>query len=166
MRKTSVAPALLVATLGASLPSWGDDGLRRCRAIADSAARLSCYDALPSASGPSRPAAPPKAVPPGHSPFRDPPRSPPAERFGLEYQAKPTEPEVATIESTIPGRFEGWRPNTRIRLANGQVWQVIDETSRYVVLDNPKVVVRRGVLGAFFLDIEGDNRSPRVRRVQ
>ena len=36
------------------------------------------------------------------------------------------------------------------------------------VLDvlNPKVRVRRGALGAFFLEFEGSNRSPKVRRVQ
>jgi hypothetical protein len=168
MRTRGIRSALLLAIAATAAPAWADDAsLRRCRAIADATSRLACYDALPvpGVAAPPR-SAPPKAVPPGHSPFRQPPPVAPAERFGLEYKAKPAEEEVATIESTIPGRFEGWRPNTRIRLANGQVWQVIDETSRYMVLDNPKVVVRRGMLGAFFLDIEGDNRSPRVRRVQ
>jgi len=33
-------------------------------------------------------------------------------------------------------------------------------------VDNPKVVVRRGMLGGFFLEVENSNRSPRVRRIQ
>jgi hypothetical protein len=33
-------------------------------------------------------------------------------------------------------------------------------------LDNPKVVIRRGMMGGFFLELEKTNRSPRVRRVQ
>ena len=54
------------------------------------------------------------------------------------------------IESQIPGRFEGWQPNTRIRLANGQVWQVTDGSSRIYDVNNPKVEIRRGMLGAFY----------------
>jgi hypothetical protein len=163
------APAFLVLLIASGYAAGADDAaVRRCRAIPDSLARLACYDALP--LGPAS-AAPPKSAP-QQSPFRPqpvqpkaPPPAAPAETFGLEHKAKPTD-QVATIETYIPGRFEGWKPNSRITLANGQVWQVTDETSRYMVLDNPKVVVRRGVMGAFFLDIEGDNRSPRVRRVQ
>jgi hypothetical protein len=53
-----------------------------------------------------------------------------------------------------------------IPLANGQVWQIADGSARFMSLDNPKVTIRRGALGSFFLDFENDNRSPRVRRVQ
>jgi hypothetical protein len=160
---------VLVLLIAAGFASAADDAaVRRCRAIPDSLARLACYDALP--LGVASPPAP-RAVP-QQSPFRPQPAQPkalpapaPAEAFGLEHKAQPAD-QVATIETYISGRFEGWRPGARITLANGQVWQVTDDTSRYVVLDNPKVVVRRGLMGAFFLDIEGDNRSPRVRRVQ
>lgn len=139
-----------------------DSGLGRCRAIADGAARLACYDALPLAGRPA-PAleAPPLRVPAA-------PTAVPVareERFGLENQVR--EAPLATIESRIAGRFEGWGPNSRIRLENGQAWQIADDSSRmFLQFDNPRVVIRRGALGSFFLDIEGDNRSPRVRRVQ
>ncbi|MEO7744328.1 MAG: hypothetical protein ABIR98_15430 [Usitatibacter sp.] len=164
-----MAPAVLAFLIATGYASAADEAaVRRCRAIPDSLARLACYDALPLGATPS---APLNAAPP-QSPFRPQPGQPkappapaPAENFGLEHKARSTD-ELATIETYIPGRFEGWRPGVRITLANGQVWQVIDETSRYMVLDNPKVVVRRGLMGAFFLDVEGDNRSPRVRRVQ
>ena len=163
------APAVLALLIASGFASAADDAaVRRCRAIPDSLARLACYDALPLGVAPT---ASPKGAP-QQSPFRPqpvqpkaPPAPAPAETFGLEHKAQPAD-QLATIETYIPGRFEGWRPGVRITLANGQVWQVIDDTSRYVVLDNPKVVVRRGLMGAFFLDIEGDNRSPRVRRVQ
>jgi len=87
-----------------------------------------------------------------------------AERFGMEHKGSP--PQSDRIESHIPGRFEGWRANSRIRLANGQVWQVIDNSWLGGEWDNPKVAIRRGALGSFYLDIEGENRSPRVRRVE
>jgi hypothetical protein len=71
-----------------------------------------------------------------------------------------------TIQSYIPGRFEGWGPNYRIRLANGQVWQVVDDSKGILQRQDPKVTVRRGLLGSFYLDFEGDNRSPRVKRIE
>lgn len=74
--------------------------------------------------------------------------------------------EPQSIDSHIAGRFEGWEAGKRIRLANGQVWR-IDDGSDYVMdATDPKVKIRRGMLGAMFLDIEGARRSPKVRRVQ
>jgi hypothetical protein len=73
-------------------------------------------------------------------------------QFGLVREVAPVV-DLPAIESTIPGHFDGWYPNRRIRLANGQVWQVADGSSRVYDLDNPKVTIRRGVLGAFYLDL-------------
>ena len=70
------------------------------------------------------------------------------------------------IESTIPGRFEGWDAKANIKLANGQVWQIADDSSRYVTMNDPKVKIRRGALGSFYLEFEKINHSPKVRRVQ
>jgi hypothetical protein len=134
-----------------------DSGLLRCRAVQDPAARLACYDAL------AVPAPTPRAV----SPQVTSPRAAPAptpEQFGLERPR--FQDQIEAIASTIAGRFDGWGPNDRIRLANGQVWQVADGSSGAHWIENPKVRVRRGMLGAFFLEIEGTNRSPRVQRVQ
>jgi hypothetical protein len=81
--------------------------------------------------------------------------------FGL-----PTPPaQVQEITSSIRGHFEGWSSGTRITLANGQVWEVLDTTGAYYELDNPKVTVRHGALGSFVLEIEGARRSPHVRRI-
>jgi len=74
--------------------------------------------------------------------------------------------EVDAIESRIPGRFEGWDPSSRIRLENGQVWQITDDSSRYFYVENPKVTIRRGRFGAFYLEVESSNWTARVRRVQ
>ena len=157
----------------ASLPAWSDDaGLRRCRGLADARARLACYDALPlpgtSSLTPPAPATRAPAAPaPPVAPTAPPMLTPEAReaRFGIEQKAAAQE-ELRAIESHIPGLFEGWRPNMRIRLANGQVWQIADDSARMMERRDPKVTIRRAALGAFFLDFEGDNRSPRVRRVQ
>lgn len=162
------ARSLLLVALLASGPAWSDDaGLLRCRGIADATARLACYDGLPLGTPGAKvapapaPAAPVgRAAPPAAAPK---PAAPADSQFGLA--PKPAD-EVAAIQSSIPGVFEGWRPGERIRLANGQVWQIADDSSSLIQRRDPKVTVRRGALGAFYLDIEGDNRSPRVRRVQ
>ncbi len=128
-----------------------DDGLRRCRAIAEAQPRLACYDALP-LSATTPPAAPPAPTPPAAAA---------AERFGL-----PQVEDDIRIESRFVGRFEGWSPRERLRLANGQVWQVVDDSRGTYWLDSPRVVVRRGALGSFVMEIEGAKALIRVRRVE
>ena len=162
--------ALLIAALAAVLPALADDdGLKRCRAIGDAAARLVCYDALPLATAPAgrgpvpagRPVLPAAPVSPAAA---APAREPLVASFGMEGRAPAA--ELAAIESHIPGAFEGWSQNTLVRLANGQVWQVVDEGGRRMRLQDPKVRVRRGAMGAFYLEFEAHNYAPRVRRVQ
>lgn len=133
-----------------------DAGLLRCRAIQESAARLACYDAL------VVPASPPAQPAPRAGAQPEPART--TEQFGLEDKRPAAALEA--IESAIPGHFEGWRPKTRFRFANGQVWQVTDDSTARHEIDNPKVRVRRGALGAFYLEVEGTNKSPRVQRIQ
>jgi|KBSMisStaDraftv2_1062788.scaffolds.fasta_scaffold28432_2 hypothetical protein len=130
--------------------------LEQCRAIADPSARLACYDGLPlpaNAGGPTAKVESKARLP-----------ETPAQ-FGLSREVTPSV-DLASIESTIPGHFDGWYPRRRVRLANGQVWQVAEETTRLYDLDNPKVTIRRGVLGAYYLDLTVDNRSIRVNRVE
>jgi hypothetical protein len=134
--------------------------LEQCRGIADPSARLACYDGLPLSANTG--GAAPKAASKAESNARLP--ETPAQ-FGLSREVTPSV-DLASIESTIPGHFDGWYPRRRIRLANGQVWQVAEETTRLYELDNPKVTIRRGVLGAYYLDLSIDNRSIRVNRVE
>lgn len=151
MKKAGVI--LIFLMLFSAAASADDGGMLRCRGLTEAAARLACYDALPlpSVASKSTPAIATIA-----------PQTP--AQFGLESKAYKSELDL--IESRIVGRFEGWSAGSRIKLDNGQVWQVGDNTSRYLDMNNPKVVVRRGVLGAFYLEIEGTNHSPKVKRVQ
>lgn len=139
----------VLALLLISSTAWADDAaILRCRGMAEASARLACYDAI--------------VVQTSEEKVRQ-SEAIQRERFGLEAQDK-TAPEA--IESTIPGHFDGWPPGASIRLANGQVWRVSDGSSGIHYIDNPKVRIRRGVFGAFYLEIEGTNRSPRVVRVE
>lgn len=93
------------------------------------------------------------------------------DRFGLEtvksrvrdlFQSNAPK----TIESTIPGEFKGWSGKTRFKLANGQVWQQSQPESFVVNVNDPKVIIRRGLMGGYLLKIEGYNSSVKVERIE
>ena len=155
--------------LAATTSALADDaGILRCRAIKDSAARLACYDAIAVPSTAPAAAAQPKAgtpvAAPGAAPKAAATPPTPAQQFGME--AKTPAAQLEAIESTIPGMFEGWGPNTVITLANGQSWQISDSSSGYIHMENPKVRIRRAFMGSFTLEFEGSSRVAKVRRVK
>ncbi|QOY92678.1 hypothetical protein IM543_13770 [Massilia sp. UMI-21] len=150
-------PALLLS--GAALAD--DAGMLKCRALADKGARLACYDAIPLGAQPPRatataaPAAVAAVAARGNE-----------DSFGIEAK-KRREAEPQSISSTIPGEFEGWGPGARIRLANGQVWRIIDGSEAVLprMRDVP-VTIERNMFGTLFLKVAGTNNSAKVRRVQ
>ncbi|MEO7598837.1 MAG: hypothetical protein ABIV50_07890 [Opitutus sp.] len=75
-----------------------------------------------------------------------------------------TDIEYTTVESELVGKFRGYGPGTVFTLANGQQWRVV-EGSYWSSAKNAdklrKVVVEPGVLGSFFLKIDGGGR-PKV----
>jgi hypothetical protein len=170
MTLSRIIPASLFG-LGIVASAFADDAsLQRCRAMKDSTQRLACYDAIPLGVAPvPAPAMAPSPSGTAPAPAAAAPAAPASsptllQRFGFESRAQPD--ELPAVESTIPGLFEGWAPRSSFKLANGQVWQVTDETKRTAYLQNPKVKITRGAFGSFFMEIEGIRTSPRVRRVQ
>jgi hypothetical protein len=118
-----------------------DNAVLKCRTLPEAASRLACYDAMPL----------------GAAPGAD---------FGKETIRTKPDALPASIDSTIAGEFEGWGPNSRIRLANGQVWRVVDESSAVLPRSsNTKVRIERNLFGTLFLKVEGTNQSAKVRRV-
>lgn len=153
MRALHLTPLLIVL----AGPAFGQDAsLQRCRAVPDTTARLACYDALADAR-PKPPAAP--AVPVVAAPAQK-----PADSFGLPVRPPAGEPQA--VQSSVGTDFAGWGPNQSIKLANGQVWQITDGSSVSMPRGARKVSVRRGMFGAFHLDIEGLNTSPKVKRLE
>jgi hypothetical protein len=150
-------PSLLALSLlsvsGAVLAD--DAAILQCRALGGVQARLACYDAIPVGTRTAAPVAAPAPV-----------AASPEQRFGLkDVPSKEAEPQ--SIESTIEGNFDGWEPGAQIRLANGQVWRVVDGSSAVLPgMKNPKVRVARNAIGTLFLEIDGTNNSPKVRRVR
>lgn len=71
--------------------------------------------------------------------------------------------EYETVETELVGTFAGWSPGTVFALANGQRWRVVG--SSYVTPKDPtprKVRIVPGMLGSFFLEIEGIRSRPKV----
>jgi hypothetical protein len=142
-------PAVLaLALMGAAGAAHSGDAqsdnaaLRTCRALADTAARLACYGASPLAAAAAA-----------------------AQSFGLEPAQREATPQ--SVESTIAGQFAGWGPSTLFTLANGQVWKVVDGSQAELQpVTNPRVRIVRNLFGTMFLEIEGTNASPKVRRVR
>ena len=70
------------------------------------------------------------------------------------------------IETSIAGQFTGWWPKDRIKMTNGQVWQISDDSTGAANLTDPKVRIRRGFFGGYTLEIEGIAKAPSVKRLQ
>ena len=76
--------------------------------------------------------------------------------------------EAGEIYSSISGEFRGWSgAGTRLKLDNGQVWEVTDSTARLKVLMNdPQVIIEPGAFGSWYLRVEGYNSRARVKRIK
>ncbi len=71
------------------------------------------------------------------------------------------------ITSNIVGSFTGWSGNDVFVLENGMVWRQAENrvfTSR--PMENPAVEIRPGLLGAWYLSVEGYNSRVKVDRVK
>ena len=156
---------LLLAVSGSALASDAD--LLRCRSIADVAGRVACYDAIPVATAVRPAAASGVAAAMPVAPSAPAAKPDPTANFGLSATQLRKSDEPTTIESTLIGTIDGWSAGTLFKLANGQIWRVADDSAASISeVTNPKVRISRNGIGTIFLEIEGANQAPRVRRLQ
>ncbi|MBZ2206677.1 hypothetical protein [Massilia soli] len=133
----------MIALLLASGPALADEAaFFRCRDIGADSQRLACYDAVKKPSAEQKREVAEKA-------------------FGLTVK-----PDIETIQSVIPGSFTGWESDQRIKLANGQVWQIVDDGNGFIAGKDLKATVARGAVGAMYIEIEGLRQSLRVKRIK
>lgn len=170
--------------VGSMLPAYADStaALQRCRQITESQERITCYDSIPIPSAPAVGAA--TAMPAASAVGREtastaaatsstPGRPKPAEPVTVIVELDPgfglpaKQVMLEALESSITGPFDGWVADSRFTLANGQVWEISDgSTAGYSSRRNSNVRIARGLLGSFFMQIEGVSQSPRVRRLK
>lgn len=151
------AISLSILALATSSAALADDtAMRACRTVTESDARLNCYDKIALGTAPATlPVAP--VVSPQQS-FGLP-------RAPLAVQARPE--QIDSIESTIVGNFDGWGPATTFSLANGQRWKIIDGSEAILAKnDHQKIKITRNFIGTLFMQVEGSNQAPKVRRVE
>lgn len=154
---------VLFALMLVSTAALADDAaLLKCRQLEDGPLRLACYNAIPlSAARPGQVGTAP-ATPLGASAVAT--SAAPAQTQLVQDFGKEKTATLEAIESSIVGEFDGWVPNQRIRLANGQVWRIADGSDEAMSATNPKVRLERGALGAIYMDIQGSRTAPRVKR--
>ena len=162
-----LSPVIVIATalLGgqAALAQSLASDVKACRQMTDPTRRLACYDALALPAEPSQAAKNAAAVAPEATAVT---ASDPVAKFGQEAIRQPIGTELKQIESRINGKFHGWHAGSQLELENGQVWRIADGSEAVYELQNPKVIVHRGMLGAFYLEIEGVGFQLRVTRVR
>ncbi len=71
------------------------------------------------------------------------------------------------ITSTLQGEFRGFGKARRFVLANGQEWEQSDDTMLSGVRKtNPAVSISPGLLGVWYLRVDGVNTRAKVRRTK
>jgi hypothetical protein len=77
-----------------------------------------------------------------------------------------TKIEFTTLSARLVEPFQGWKAGTEFKLDNGQIWRVTKGKYWSPREDAGKAVtIEPGVLGSFFIRIEGVKQTPRVELV-
>jgi hypothetical protein len=83
-------------------------------------------------------------------------------------RSRDRETESRVIESRLTGPFTGWTGRTIFELENGQRWVQIDDQQyrAHPPRQNPAVQVIPGMMGTYFLRVEGVGARCRVRLLE
>jgi hypothetical protein len=71
--------------------------------------------------------------------------------------------EERVIDTRIDGDFDGWVGDTVFRLQNGQIWQQISPSAKYLFVHAPRVVISQA---PFVMKVEGLQGTISVRRLK
>jgi hypothetical protein len=175
---------LLVAACAALSPhgvahaaSGLDSQVAACRAIADDARRLACYDRMQQggAAPQTGEAAATLAMPAAAASAAAAPAAPavtaatPAapQGFGAETVTRPIAVEAQKdLQAKVRGSITALRRGMVLELDNGQSWRSIDDREYDCEGDNPAVTISRNFAGSYWLQMEHCPYHLRVTRVQ
>jgi hypothetical protein len=180
MKKRAVSLIALICALGASSVQAETvaQAIEKCRNTDNSLKRLVCYDnvakslrqyegvdselsQLPALTV-KRPASVPSTpVQPAQPEARN---AVPENEFGLEHK-RDLSKEASELQVTIAELSKTVRGKHKLTFSDGSVWQQTDET--YLKFEKGQVVtVERGLLGSFYLSVEGLNKRMKVKRLR
>jgi len=79
----------------------------------------------------------------------------------------PSSEKAGPVQARVQGNFSGFNGHGQITLDNGQVWQQADSTQfSCMSSDNPKVTIRRSLMGNWMAAVDGCNDTTSVKRVK
>jgi len=171
MRSALLTSLLLAAMAG---PAAAQESAAECAELDNDRERLACYDRFFSSGGnlgesSTTPGSRPVEADFGRRPVRS-SRSAvratpaPGGDFGLEKS--PLELGGEELTSVAQGTFSRWERGQKVRLANGQVWEITNSTGVYYPVSDPKVTIKKGLFSAFYLHVDGISKSLKVRRIR
>ncbi|AWH54384.1 hypothetical protein C1924_14935 [Stenotrophomonas sp. ESTM1D_MKCIP4_1] len=71
------------------------------------------------------------------------------------------------VTGVLQGEFRGFGKGRIYTLDNGQVWEQVDATSvSGVRKQSPKVSIQPGIMGVWYMKVDGVNTQPKVRRTK
>ena len=156
--------------------------LEKCRGVDNSLQRLVCYDRVAKnvnqyAGGQeSISAVPRRQLAPANAPAKPSVSSTPSAKptvdnnatediaFGME-QKRVREQKEASMVATVAALSSTVRGSLIVTFDNGTVWQQSDDTDLNLK-EGQKVVVERGMFGAFYAKVEGIKRKMKVKRIK
>ena len=141
-------------------PSELHQGLAACATVKQPAERLACFDKLAAGTTALPALAPPAPV--ATAPVRA-PESP--EDFGFSgIQIAPRREQIQAITAEIRVLGHAANGHVRVRLDNGQSWELEDSPDPFLAVGN-SVTIRRASLGSFLMTTPS-KASHRVFRVK
>lgn len=79
----------------------------------------------------------------------------------------PTAEKSGPVQARVQGAFSGFNGHAQLTLDNGQVWQQADSTQvSCLSSQNPKLIIRRSLMGNWMAAVDGCNDTAPMTRVK
>jgi hypothetical protein len=79
----------------------------------------------------------------------------------------PTTEKAGPVQAHVQGSFNGFTGHTQLTLDNNQVWQQADSTRvSCMASENPKIAIRRSLMGNWMAAVDGCNDTAPITRVK
>ena len=82
----------------------------------------------------------------------------------LDERSRNIQPDL--IRSRIDGTFKGWSGKTRFKLENGEIWQQRQSSTYMTTLESPEVVIRKGRMNFYTMEVPAIGRKVHVKRIR